>query len=211
MAQSVGKRRLISGPLWSLRDPPPCHGATRHINPPWRRLQHRGQKGGEGIGYSGHKHQKGEKELAIIDNHGFVLGPISIKPVNQHDTIILPETLTQLVAFTHRLGINLAGAALTLDSGFDSKDNRDTIKKQQMKPVIYPNRRNTQKPIRIAQKFRWFDRALYRERYKVERTFGWQDTYRKLVVSYDRLPEIRKGGRLLAYAMINYRVTFSSS
>lgn len=115
------------------------------------------------------------------------------------------------MAFTHRLGINLAGAALTLDSGFDSKDNRDTIKKQQMKPVIYPNRRNTQKPIRIAQKFRWFDRALYRERYKVERTFGWQDTYRKLVVSYDRLPEIRKGGRLLAYAMINYRVTFSSS
>lgn len=59
--------------------------------------------------------------------------------------------------------------------------------------------------------FRWFDRTLYRERYKVERTFGWQDTYRKLTVSDDRLPEIRKGGRLLAYAMLNYRVTFSSS
>jgi hypothetical protein len=25
-------------------------------------------------------------------------------------------------------------------------------------------------------------------------------------VSYDRLPEIRKGGRLVAYAMINFRV-----
>jgi transposase len=71
------------------------------------------------------------------------------------------------------------------------------------------NKSDTKKPIRIAQKFRWFERALYRERYKVERTFGWQDTYRKLAVSYDRLPEIRKGCRLLAYAMINYRVTFS--
>jgi len=144
-----------------------------------------------------------------MDNHGFVLGPISIKPVNKHDPMILPETLTHLVAFTSRIGIDLAGSALTLDAGFDSQDNRDLIKQQKMKPVIYPNRRNTKKPIRIAQQLRWFERALYRERYKVERTFGWQDTYRKLVVSYDRLPEIRKGGRLLAYAMINYRVTFS--
>ena len=115
------------------------------------------------------------------------------------------------MALTSRIGIDRSGSALTLDAGFDSQDNRDTIKNQQRQPVISPNRRNTQKPIRIAQQFRWFDRALYRERDKVERTFGWQDTYRKLVVSDDRLPEIRKGGRLLAYAMINYRVTFSSS
>ena len=205
------KRWLLSGSLCSVRDSPQGHRATRYLRPPWRGLQHRSQKRGEGIGYSGHKHQKGEKERAIIDNHGFVLGPIAIKPLNQHDTLILPETLTNLVAFTRRIGIDLSGAALTLDAGFDSKDNRDTSKNQQRKPVISPNRRNTKQPIRIAQKFRWFDRVRYRERYKVERTFGWQDTYRKLVVSYDRLPEIRKGCRLLAYAMINYRVTFSSS
>jgi transposase len=124
---------------------------------------------------------------------------------------MLPETLTHLIAFTSRIGLDLAGSSLTLDSGFDSQSNRDTVKNQKMKPVIYPNRRNTKKPIAIAGKFRWFDRNAYRERYKVERTFGWQDTYRQLVVSYDRLPEIRKGFRLLAYSMINYRVTFNSS
>ena len=43
----------------------------------------------------------------------------------------------------------------------------------------------------------------------MERTFGWQDIYRKLAVSYDRLPKIREGGRLLAYAMIHFRVTFN--
>jgi transposase len=53
--------------------------------------------------------------------------------------------------------------------------------------------------------------TLYRLRYKVERTFAWQDTFRKLVISYDRLPEIRKGGRLLAYSMINFRTTFNTS
>ncbi|HME20370.1 MAG TPA: hypothetical protein VKI44_03260 [Acetobacteraceae bacterium] len=30
------------------------------------------KKGGDGIGYSGHKHQKGEKVLAIVENNGFV-------------------------------------------------------------------------------------------------------------------------------------------
>ena len=73
-----------------------------------------------------------------MENHGFVLGPIAIKPINQQDTIILPETLRTLVDFTRRIGIDLCGSSLTLDAGFDSKDNKDVIKAHQMKPVIYP-------------------------------------------------------------------------
>ena len=146
-----------------------------------------------------------------MENHGFVIGPISVKPVNQQDTVILPETLTALVDFTQDIGINLRGSAFTLAAGFDSQDNKEIIKAHHMKPLIYPNRRNTKTPIVLARMFRWFDRELYRLRYKVERTCGWQDTYGKLAVSYDRLPEMRKGGRLLAYAMINSRVLFNTS
>lgn len=146
-----------------------------------------------------------------MDNHGFVVGPISVKPVNQQDTVILPETLIALVAFTEQIGIDRHGSAMTLDAGFDSQDNKELLTAHHMKPVIYPNRRNTKTPIAIARMFRWFDRPLYRLRYKVERTFGWEDTFRKLVISYDRLPEIRKGCRLLAYSMINFRTTFNTS
>ena len=108
-------------------------------------------------------------------------------------------------------GISLQDVAFTLDSGFDSKTNKERIREQRMKPVIHPNRRNTKEPIAIARLFRWFDRDIYKERYKVERTFGWQDTYRRFAISYDRLEAIRLGFRHLAYAMINFRVTFSSS
>jgi transposase len=146
-----------------------------------------------------------------VENHGFVVGPISVKPINQQDTIILPETLSALVDFAEQIGMDLTGSALTLDAGFDSQTNKDIIKEHHMQPVIAPNRRNAQTPIAIARMFRWFDRRLYRLRYAVERTFGWQDTFRKLVISYDRLPEIRKGCRLLAYAMINFRTTFNTS
>jgi transposase len=146
-----------------------------------------------------------------VDNHGFVVGPISVKPMHQQDTVILPETLTALVDFTGRIGIDLTGSALTLDAGFDSQANKDIIKAHPMHPVIAPNRRNAQTPMAIARMFRWFDRNVYRLRYAVERTFGWQDTFRTLVLSYDRLPEIRKGCRLLAYAMVNFRTTFNTS
>jgi hypothetical protein len=56
-----------------------------------------------------------------VDNHGFVIGPIAVKPINQQDTVILPETLAALVDFTEQIGIALTGSALTLDAGFGSR------------------------------------------------------------------------------------------
>ncbi|RKU29154.1 hypothetical protein C6497_07140 [Candidatus Poribacteria bacterium] len=173
-------------------------------------MKHRCKKRGDGIGYSGHKQQKGEKELTITDNKGFIIAPISVRPVNEHDTTILPEALTQLICFSNRIDLDLDGSALTLDSGFDSKVNKKSIKEQGLIPVIYPNKRNTKEPIAIARMFRWFKKDIYTERYKVERTFGWQDTYRKLALSYDKLKETRLGFRYLAYSMINYRTTFNN-
>jgi hypothetical protein len=64
----------------------------------------------------------------MVDNHGFVLGPSSVKPVNQHATLMLPETLTQLMACTPHLKIDRQGAALTLDSGVDSKAKKASIR-----------------------------------------------------------------------------------
>ena len=139
-----------------------------------------------------------------------MLGPLTIRPVNQHDTVIFPDSLAKLVSFTNQIGINLGGSVLTLDSGFDSQINKKLIMAQNIVPMIYPNRRNTKDPIVIARLFDCFDKELYKERYKVERTFGWQDTYRRLAISYDRLEEIRLGFRNLAYAMINFRVTFNN-
>ena len=66
--------------------------------------------------------------MTIVDNHGFVLGPLAVKPVNQQDIVILPEALTALVDFTHAIGIDLRGSAFTLDAGFDSQDNKEIIK-----------------------------------------------------------------------------------
>ncbi len=62
------------------------------------------------------------KELTITDNHGFIIGPITVKPVNEHETTILPEVFTKLITLFHRIGRDLSGNALTLVSGFDAKE-----------------------------------------------------------------------------------------
>ena len=54
------------------------------------------KKGGDGIGYSGSKHQKGEKVIAIIDNNGSVLAPLPVAPVNETDPVLLPDWLRAL-------------------------------------------------------------------------------------------------------------------
>ena len=149
--------------------------------------------------------------MTITDNQGFIISPVTIRPVNEHDTTLLPEAFSELLNFSHQIGMDLSGSPLTLDSAFDSKANHQLIKEQGLIPVIYPNKRNTKEPIAIARKFRWFRKDVYKERYKVERTFGWQDTYRRLALSYDKLKETRLGFRNLAYAMINLRVTFNES
>src|SRR5258705_3579048 len=93
----------------------------------WRRDQHRGQKRGDGIGYSGHKHQKGEKVIAITDTHGYVLAPLPVAPVNETDMVLLPKGLQALKKVAQQGELDLRGAYLNLDGGFDSAHNRKCI------------------------------------------------------------------------------------
>jgi hypothetical protein len=85
------------------------------------------KKGGDGIGYSGHKHQKGEKVLAIVDNNGFVLAPLPVAPVNAADTVLLPDGLNALKRAARLADLKIGGSYLNLDGGFDSRHNRKAI------------------------------------------------------------------------------------
>src|SRR5271157_4138737 len=77
------------------------------------------KKGGDGIGYSGHKHQKGEKVVAIVENNGFVLAPLPVAPVNEADTVLLPDGLNALKRVARLTDLKIDGSYLNLDGGFD--------------------------------------------------------------------------------------------
>jgi Transposase DDE domain len=177
--------------------------APRSERAPWRRDQHRGQKRGDGIGYSGYKHQKGEKVIAIIDNNGYVLAPLPVAPVNEADTVLLLEGLKGLKRVAKRTGLVLEGAYLNLDGGFDSKANRKAIFNAGMIPNIPENPRNRKRPKRGRK--RWFNAAMHALRERVERTFAWEDKFKRLLLRFEHIQQRHYGMKLMAYTLINMR------
>src|ERR1700755_961333 len=106
------------------------------------------KKGGDGIGYSGHKHQKDEKVLAIVENNGFVLTPLLVAPVNEADTVLRPEGLNALKRVARLTDLTIDGSCLNLDGGFDSRRNRKAIFNAGLVPTIKANPRNRKAPKR---------------------------------------------------------------
>jgi hypothetical protein len=118
---------------------------------------------------------------------------------------LFSESLEKLIETSELLGLNLYESFLTLDSGFDSEDNKLIIEWHNLKPVIKPNRRGTKDQERLTEMYENFNEEIYKERFKIERTFAWQDTYRKLVIRYEKLECTHLGFKHLAYTMINLR------
>jgi hypothetical protein len=161
------------------------------------------KKGGEGIGYSGHKHQTGEKVIAVADNRGNVLAPLTVAPINETDMVLLPEGLKDLKRVAREADFKVAGAVLNLDAGFDSKANRKVVFNAGMKPNIKENPRNRKKPKRGRR--RVFDVVLYKLRFTIERTFAWKDKFKRLLLRFETLQIRHLGFKLMAFTLINLR------
>ena len=161
------------------------------------------KKGGDGIGSSGHKHQKGEKVIAIIDNNGYVLAPPPAAPVHTADTVLFPEGLKALKRVAKLTGLDLKGAYLNLDGGFDSQSNRKAIFNAGLMPNIKENPRNRKTP-KLGRK-RWFNKAMHAIRERVERTFAWEDKFKRLLLRFEYHQRRHYGMKLMAYTLINLR------
>ena len=161
------------------------------------------KKGGDGIGFSGYKHQKGEKVIAIIDNNGYILSPVPVAPVNEADTVLLPAGLKALKRMAKLTGLRLNGAYLNLDGGFDSKSNRKVIFNAGMVPNIKENPRN-RKTTKRGRK-RLFNQAIHELRDRVERTFAWEDKFKRLLMRFEHIQRRHYGMKLMAYTLINLR------
>src|SRR6266446_3555687 len=161
------------------------------------------KKGGDGLGYSGHKHQKGEKVIAIIENNGYVLAPLPVAPVNEADTVLFPEGLKALKRVAKLTGLDLKGVYLNLDGGFDSKSNRKAIFNAGMIPNIKENPRHRKTPKRGRK--RWFNTAIHALRERVERTFAWEDKCKRLLLRFEHIQQRHYGMKLMAYTLINLR------
>ena len=124
-------------------------------------------------------------------------------PVNETDMVLLPKGLKALKRVAKTVGLDLGGAYLNLDVGFDSTHNRKCIFNTGMIPNITKNLRNRKRTKRGRK--RLFNAAIHALRTRVDRTFAWEDTFKRLLLRFEHLQQRHVGMKLMAYTLINMR------
>jgi hypothetical protein len=117
--------------------------------------------------------------------------------------VLLPEGLHALKEVAKQVGLDLRGAYLNLDGGFDSIANRTCIFNAGMRPNIPENPRNRKHPKRGRK--RLFNAAIHALRTQVERTFAWEDKFKRLLLRFERIQHRHYGMKVMAYTLINLR------
>src|SRR6266849_7582839 len=196
-----GARRSTTSMASSIT---PTGSTTSSSPPPWEGGNYEPRNPMEsGIGYSGYKHQKGEKVIAMTDNNGYVLAPLPVAPVHETDMVLLSKGLQALKQVAKEVGLDLRGAYVNLDGGFDSRANRKCIFNAGMIPNIKENPRNRKTTKRGRKRF--FNAAIHALRMRVERTFAWEDKFKRLLLRFERIQQRHYGMKLMAYTLINLR------
>ena len=124
-------------------------------------------------------------------------------PVNETDMVLFPESLKALKKVAKEVGVDLRGAYINLDGGFDSARNRKCMFNAGLIPNIKENPRNRKTTKRGRKRF--FNAAIHALRIRVERTFAWEDKFKRLLLRFERIQQRHYGMKLLAYTLINLR------
>jgi transposase len=162
------------------------------------------KKGGDNLGYSGHKHLKGDKVVTFCDRNCNIIAPFVSAPGNRNESPLLRDALPKLTGMARAIGANLHGSTVSLDGVYDCRANRKAIFNLGMIPNIpeYPRGRKTPKRGRRQR----FDPAIFEERFRtIERVFAWEDKFRRLLLRFERISDVHYAFKTLAYTMINLR------
>jgi transposase len=70
-------------------------------------------------------------------------------------------------------------------------------------PNIKENPRNRKTTKRGRTRF--FNEAIHTLRMRVERTFAWEDTFKRVLLRFERIQQRHYGMQLMAYTLMNLR------
>ena len=153
------------------------------------------------MGDSGDTHQKGEHVSAMADHHGDVWSPLPGAPVQEADLGLRPEGLNALKRVAKRGGVDRKGAYLHRDAGFDATHHRPCMFNAGMISNIPEHPRHRQGTKR--GRTRLGNEAIHALRTRVERTYAWEDHFKRLRLRVAHSQPRHYGMPLLAYTLIN--------
>jgi transposase len=162
------------------------------------------KKGGDNIGFNGHKKMKGDKVVAFCDRNCNVIAPFIAAAGNRNESPLLREALSQVTRIACAIGLDLQGTVVSLDGVYDCRKNRKAIFNRGIIPNINANPRGRNTPKRGRKPL--FDAAIFKERFNtIERVFAWEDNFRRLLLRFERISQLHYAFKILAFTMINLR------
>jgi len=99
------------------------------------------KKGGDNLGYSGHKHLKGDKVVAFCDRDCNIISQFIAAAGNRNKSSLLRDALPKLSENARAIGIDLRGSTLSLVGVYGCRGNRKSIFNLNMRPNVPENRR----------------------------------------------------------------------
>ena len=156
-------------------------------------------RGGECCGYQGRKKRKTTNAIYVTDSQGIPLA-ISTPVSGSHNNVYnISEVLSELFSGLTPSALSVSGLFFNADAGFDTEQFRRGCHEHEVFPnVVFSKRRGKQR----EEEF--LDELLYKQRYCIERTNAWMDSYRSVLNRFDTTLSSLEGMEL-------YRIHTNSS
>ncbi|MEN9917665.1 MAG: hypothetical protein RL662_101 [Bacteroidota bacterium] len=162
--------------------------------------QTRGLLGGEQVEFQTRKMSKTTKSLYLTDNQGLTIAISSPVSGNHNDLYEIEERLDELFLSLRNANISTDGLFVNADAGFDSRKFRDKCSEYGVIANTALNSRNANENEDIL-----FDELLYEQRYRIERTNAWMDSYRTLFNRFETKVANWKSFNYIAFMIILFK------
>jgi len=155
-------------------------------------------RGGEEVAYQGRKKRKTTNALYFTDSQGLPLAMSSPVAGNHHDLYQIKVSLPELFETLFKARISLDGLFVNADSGFDCKEFRELCLREGIFPNVDFNYRNGDN----NDEYYILDEILYKERFTIERSNAWMDSFRTILNRFDFTVSSWMAFNYIAFAVI---------
>jgi transposase len=165
--------------------------------------------GGENIGYQGRKAAKTTNALFFVDKNGQPVAMATPQRGNHHDLYEIKTLFEQMCQSLEDADIAVKGIFLNADAGFltescgDAEELRRLCREKEIEANIADNPRNGT----LSETYQHFDELLYKERYVIERTNAWLDSFKTLLVRFEKNINSWMAQHFMAFSVLLLRKT----
>jgi len=157
-------------------------------------------RGGQEVAYQGRKKRKTTNAIYLTDRQGLPIAMSEPVSGNHNDLFDIEVQFEEVVGTLEEAEINVDGLFINADAGFDSQKLRNKCESKGIIANICLNKRNGNTDTDY-----YFDEKLYKERYAIERTNAWRDSFRSLLNRFDTTITSWKGFYFLAFIVIGLK------